>query len=67
MCTEHIHKCRYCNKEYPCVISNDICPTMNFDDDRNLCRSCRDVLEDLLKNSLINLKNWKQLLGRYVK
>ena len=40
MCYELFHHCNYCQKEYPCSDPNYICPTINSDENRNMCRDC---------------------------
>lgn len=64
MCTELSHRCKYCNKDYLCKIQDNICATMNFDDDRNLCPSCRNKLEILIADNPDNKTIWKLLLKK---
>lgn len=49
MCYEHSHDCKYCGKHYHCDLDNNICPTVNFDADKNMCDDCRNKLEQRLK------------------
>jgi hypothetical protein len=49
MCYEHFHICRFCKRSYHCDLENNLCPTINFDADKNLCDDCRKELELLLR------------------
>jgi hypothetical protein len=53
MCQELIHRCKYCNKDYICTDSDLLCPTINYDKDKNLCPSCRRDLEVALREEEI--------------
>ena len=50
MCYQISHNCAYCSIEYICKLSNKICPTINADDDKNMCDECRAELESALEN-----------------
>lgn len=39
MCTHQSHTC-YCGKVYLCSLPNWVCPTVNGDEDANLCEVC---------------------------
>lgn len=41
MCRQKFHTCR-CGNEYPCNSPNWVCPTLNRDEDANMCDSCLD-------------------------
>ncbi len=49
MCYEHTHNCKYCSTHYRCALANKLCPTINFDKDKNMCDDCRKELEELVK------------------
>jgi hypothetical protein len=49
MCYEHYHNCKYCKAHYRCALANKLCPTINFDADKNMCDSCRASLEELVE------------------
>jgi hypothetical protein len=42
MCTEHFHTCKQCEKQYQCNEPDWICPTLNFDENSNMCKECED-------------------------
>lgn len=48
MCYQHYHECSYCNLQYECELENYVCPTINYDEDRNMCDLCRVKLEQKL-------------------
>lgn len=45
MCYELIHRCKYCNRDYECDKPLLLCPTINYDTDKNMCDDCRLRLE----------------------
>lgn len=45
MCYKLSHTCIYCSNEYDCFEVEWICPTINGDENRNMCDSCHDKLE----------------------
>lgn len=49
MCQELHHTCKRCGKEYFCNDPNWICPTLNFDEEANICKECeKEYWEDLI-------------------
>ena len=51
MCYEHCHMCRSCKVLYDCILPNRQCPTVNFDQDKNLCNFCREELEKFITDA----------------
>lgn len=49
MCREKFHRCKYCTLDYPCLLTNIQCPTINDDEDSEMCDNCRQKLEDELE------------------
>lgn len=43
MCNLTFHNC-YCGKTYPCPYPNWVCPTLNGDEDGNMCDECLDKM-----------------------
>lgn len=41
MCYQIYHQCRYCKNQYECALENYICPTINHDEDMEMCDLCR--------------------------
>ena len=50
MCYLHVHTCKYCGNEYQCKLKDYMCPTINFDRDKEMCDICRARLEAELLN-----------------
>lgn len=48
MCYEHYHTCQYCKKSFECRLMNKVCPTVNFDVDKNMCDGCKVLLEEFV-------------------
>lgn len=42
MCDLKLHTCRDCKNEYACRIPNWACPTVNGDEDGEMCDDCLD-------------------------
>jgi hypothetical protein len=40
MCSEHFHVCKVCDRAYPCEEPNWVCPTLNFDENAQMCDTC---------------------------
>lgn len=45
MCHELFHQCRYCPSRYTCNLDDIACPSINEDDNRNMCPLCERKLE----------------------
>ena len=54
MCYQKFHTCRYCNNQYPCDLDNYTCPTLNHDEDMDMCLACKKRLEDKLSEIDLN-------------
>jgi hypothetical protein len=49
MCRLKVHTC-YCGKEYSCSYPNFACPTLNEDEDANMCETCYEKhAEEMIK------------------
>ena len=47
MCSQHHHRCKICKNEYDCTQPDWICPTMNFDENAEMCDVCeKEYWED---------------------
>lgn len=44
MCREKIHLCMVCGEDYECRAPNWVCPTINDDEDRNMCDKCLEKM-----------------------
>lgn len=49
MCYQKFHECMYCNTSYVCKENNYNCPTINHDEDMNMCDDCKVKLENKIK------------------
>lgn len=47
MCSERHHICKMCQKEYDCNEADWICPSMNFDENANLCTDCEKEYHEI--------------------
>jgi len=61
MCVDIFHTCKYCGRTYKCGLPNDICPTINFDKDKQLCDHCRSEFEVAVRSKIIPEK-FKELM-----
>jgi hypothetical protein len=57
MCYHKFHTCKYCGNEYLCDLKNWICPTINNDEDSEMCDDCRNKLEEELNRLTMEEEN----------
>lgn len=48
MCHQKVHHCKYCHHMFFCALKDVICPSLNDDEDANMCDDCREELEEQL-------------------
>lgn len=69
MCDLKTHTCKTCKKDYVCNVSNWLCPTVNSDENRNMCEDCEYQfaleLEEYEKEETLreDRRRWEQEYG----
>jgi hypothetical protein len=49
MCDELYHDCKICGRHYRCEEPNWVCPTLNFDENAEMCEVCeKNYYEEMI-------------------
>lgn len=58
MCRLLLHQCNMCGIQYSCTLPNWVCPTLNNDEDGDMCELCLEkVNQEYEAWATLGLKN----------
>jgi hypothetical protein len=70
MCYQIYHICKYCGNQYECTLPEYVCPTINFDENEQMCPACeKQEAEDFRKaveknavpeDKVISIDDWEK-------